>query len=292
MVLCFLIPDIIQERFQNEKYNEEFKQKIISEYNNGKTKSQIRKEYNIPFSTMNHWFNNQNSIFVGNVKYSEDIVNNVLNDYSNGYKIEELSNKYKIKTGTIYKWIKDNNISRDKGPKSLCENKTYFDDIDEELKAYFLGYIVADGNVSITNGQYALKITLQYRDRYIIEKLLTELHCSNKIRDFYQKSPTSNNTYRYSYVSIGNKHLVEALINLNVVPSKTFKEVIPNIKEEMLPHFIRGFFDGDGIACRTEKTYSFGFVGNKIILDQLKNILEWNNSLNPHVITNVEYIHC
>lgn len=104
--------------------------------------------------------------------------------------------------------------------------------------------------------------------------------------------------FRVTVCCLGNRHrgaerasslYAEALINLNVVPSKTFKEVIPNIKEEMLPHFIRGFFDGDGIACRTEKTYSFGFVGNKIILDQLKNILEWNNSLNPHVITNGIY---
>lgn len=268
-----------------KKYNKEFKDKIVNEFKNGKPKSVICKEYDISINTITHWINNENTIFVGNKKYDDNIVDTVLNDYINGNTVKQLSQKYSIRTGTIYSWIKKNNISRQKGPKSLCKNYTYFDNIDSELKAYFLGYIIADGNVSIINNQYAFKITLQYEDRYIIEKLKEQLCSLNRIRDFEQKSPTSDNVYKYSYLSIGNKHLVQSLIKLKVIPSKTFNEIIPEIDVNLLPHLIRGFFDGDGIAYKTDKGYSFGFVGNKNILNQIKNILGWENKLSPHFIT-------
>lgn len=270
-------------------YSKSFKDKIISEYNNGKTKSAIKREYDIPYSTMNHWINNENSIYVGNIKYSDEIVNNVLNEYKQGKTVPFISNKYQILSGTIYSWIKKAGISRQKGISSLCKNQEYFDNINTEMKAYFLGFIVADGNVSICNNQYALKITLQKQDRYVIEKMLDELQSKNTIRDFKQKSPTSDMVYDYSYVSIGNKHLVKSLIRLGVIPAKTFHETIPNISDNLMPHFIRGFFDGDGIAYKTNVGYGFGFVCNQEILEQIKMILNWNNVLTPHAITNGIY---
>lgn len=271
------------------KYSDEFKNKIISEYKNGKSKSQLKKEYNLSYNTMNHWINNENSIDVGNVKYSDEIVDIVLRDYMSGDSAVTIAQRYKIKTGTVYSWIKKAGVSRQKGPISLCKNYTYFDNIDTEMKAYFLGYIIADGNVSICKGQYAFKITLQYQDRYIIEKLVNELEAENHIRNFWQKSPTSDNVNQYSYVSIGNKHLVKSLMNLGIIPAKTFHETLPNIRPDLVRHMVRGFFDGDGIACKTEKTYCFGFIGNKQILTQLENILKWGNVFNPHVITNGIY---
>ena len=269
------------------KYEQEFKDKIVQEYKNGKSKAQIKKEYNLSFNTMNHWINNENSIDVGNVKYSDDIRKQVLNDYVNGLNVPTLSKKYLIKTGTIYSWTKQEGISRHRGKLSLCKNEDFFDNIDSELKAYMLGFIIADGNVSIYNNQYSLKIKIQYEDRYLLERLLKELDCTNTINnDIYQKSPTSDNIYRYSYVSITSKHLVESLIKLKVIPAKTGYEELPYIPEKFVRHMIRGFFDGDGVACCTDKTKSFGFVGNGKIIDQLKDILNWHDVYaEPHWVT-------
>lgn len=268
------------------KYEQEFKDKIVQEYLNGKSKTQIKKEYNLSFNTMNHWINNQNSIDVGNVKYSDDIKNEILEKYKLGMNVPELSKEYKIKTGTIYSWIKKEGISRHRGRQSLCKNETYFDVIDTEMKAYMLGFIIADGNVSIYNGQYSLKISIQYQDRYLLEKLKEELDCDNVINDFYQKSPTTENVHKYSYISISSKYLIESLIKLKVIPAKTGYEELPKIKDDLVRHMIRGFFDGDGIACYTEKSKSFGFVGNGKIIDQLKDILDWEDiNAEPHWIT-------
>ena len=261
----------------NNKYEQWFKDKIVKEYENGKTKSQLKKEYNLSFSTMNHWINNKDSINVGNVKYSDETKNKILSEYVLGLNVPELSKKYNINSGVIYKWIKQERISRHKGKQSLCKNENYFDDIDTELKAYMLGFIIADGNTSTYNGQYSLKIKIQYQDKYLLEKLLEELNCSNAINDLYQKSPTTDNIHRYSYVSISSKHLVQSLINLKVTPAKTGFEIFPIIREDLVRHMIRGFFDGDGVACCTDKTTSFGFIGNGNIINQLKNILSWED---------------
>ena len=268
------------------KYEQNFKDKIIQEYKDGKTKSQIKKEYNLSFSTMNHWINNESNNIVGNKKYSDDIKNKILDEYRNGLNVPKLANKYKIMSGTIYSWIKQAGISRHRGCQSKCKNEDYFDNIDTEMKAYMLGFIIADGNVSIYNGQYSLKISIQYQDRYLLEKLKKELDCSNAINDFCQKSPTTNNVHKYSYISITSKHLVESLIKLKVIPAKTGNEEFPVIKNELIRHMIRGFFDGDGISCFTNKSKSFGFVGNGKIISKLKEILNWHDiNEEPHWCT-------
>lgn len=261
------------------RHSEEFKRKIVEEYNNGKTKAQIKKEYDLSFNTMNHWINNQNSINVGNAKYSDEIKEKALQDYKDGLSIKEISEKYSIMSGTLYSWIKTLGLSRSKGVKSMCNNYTYFDVIDTEIKAYMLGFIIADGNVSTRNNQYSLKISLQRQDRYLLEKLLSELDCTNAINDYTKQTTFAKSEHDYSYISITNKHLVSALIELNVVPRKTGIEKFPLIKEDLIRHMIRGFFDGDGTACYTDKTRTFGFIGNKVIIDQIKVALngKWDD---------------
>ena len=40
---------------QYQRYDEDFKQSIVSLYNNGKTKSELSREYNISFSAIASW---------------------------------------------------------------------------------------------------------------------------------------------------------------------------------------------------------------------------------------------
>ena len=84
----------------------------------------------------------------------------------------------------------------------------------------------------------------------------------------------------------GRAQAVIELIKLKVIPAKTGYEELPYIPEKFVRHMIRGFFDGDGVACCTDKTKSFGFVGNGKIIDQLKDILNWHDVYaEPHWVT-------
>jgi DNA-binding transcriptional regulator WhiA len=46
------------------KYTEELIQKVLEDYNSGKNKSQLEKEYNISRSTIRYWIDNKDSIFI------------------------------------------------------------------------------------------------------------------------------------------------------------------------------------------------------------------------------------
>lgn len=52
-------------------------------------------------------------------------------------------------------------------------NNNYFDKIDTENKAYFLGLLYADGSNSIKNGK--ISIALQARDKDILNKMVQDM---------------------------------------------------------------------------------------------------------------------
>lgn len=108
---------------------------------------------------------------------------------------------------------------------------------------------MADGCVSIYNGQYSLKINISIKDKIIVENFLQDIHSANKIRIHTQKSPMSDKYNEYCYISLTSIHMCKSLINLGVIPNKSGHEIIPDIPKELVHHFIRGFFDGDGIVC-------------------------------------------
>ena len=124
--------------------------------------------------------------------------------------------------------------------KYTC-NESYFETIDTEDKAYWLGFIYADGNVH--SKETRLRIMLHTRDA---EHLFSFLNCI----DSNQKTNLRRiGEQEYIGVEIARMKLAKDLIEKGCVPSKTFKLQFPS--ESILPrnlqrHFIRGYFDGDG----------------------------------------------
>ena len=61
----------------------------------------------------------------------------------------------------------------------MIGREDYFDCIDSFDKAYYLGWIMADGNVSITNGQYSLKIHIAIKDKELIDNFFEKYSSIN-----------------------------------------------------------------------------------------------------------------
>ena len=146
-------------------------------------------------------------------------------------------------------------------------NENYFETIDTEHKAYFLGFIYADGCIHIerpanrTKPSYVFRIGLNVKDRETIVKLAEELNYP--IEKISLVKSTNSNALR-----IRNQKLFDDLYKQGVRPNKTVVGVeIPNLPNELIGHFIRGYFDGDG--CYSSKTMSI--LGHQ-------NLLEWINA--------------
>lgn len=129
-------------------------------------------------------------------------------------------------------------------------NHTFFDVIDNELKAYLLGFFYADGN--IRNDNY-ISLSISEKDKEIID-LFHETLCPRykvtKIAERKNKKTGFISKPMFS-ISFLSAHMRETLENYGITPSKTKNELkdLSFIPQHLMKHFIRGYWDGDGCSC-------------------------------------------
>lgn len=124
-------------------------------------------------------------------------------------------------------------------------NQSYFENIDTEDKAYFLGFIYADGSI-VTNKRNSLYLKLHTKDLHIIE---TFIKCIGG-----EMTPWKQKKRDIIQVSISGEKILNDLLKIGLHQNKTFTIKYPDINPELERHFIRGYFDGDGcIRVKTDK---------------------------------------
>jgi len=148
-------------------------------------------------------------------------------------------------------------------PRKYSLNENYFETIDTQDKAYWLGFLMGDGSVSNNYLQLHLKNTRENKRH--IEKFLWYLSANYRL--YYRDN------YGYSLVGVGitSNKLTRDLINHGIVPRKTYKAIFPIIDEHLNRHFIRGLFDADG--CFSQNKASF--VGNRELMEQLEGLFDF-----------------
>jgi len=146
-------------------------------------------------------------------------------------------------------------------------NKGYFKNIDTESKAYWLGFIYADGWIHESKTGSELGIQLKSTDYQHLEKFNCDL-CANVEISFGEKiivitnNPLPSYT-KYCKIRIHSKEIVRDLIKHNIFHDKTYNPSFPIIEDDKLfLHFIRGFLDGDGcISFSKGKNLAVKFIG-------------------------------
>jgi len=118
-------------------------------------------------------------------------------------------------------------------------NENFFEKIDNEKKAYILGFVYADGN-NKTQGS-GLSINLKYEDAEILEKIRDALESNALITE------RNINGHKQVHIDFNSYKLSRDLVKQGVEKNKTYKIVFPLfLDENLIRHFIRGYFDGDG----------------------------------------------
>lgn len=115
----------------------------------------------------------------------------------------------------------------------------FFDEIDTEEKAYWLGFITADGCIVSSND---LTINLQAADAGHLEKLSASLSSDYPVRlGPGSKSPRGNARWHANSIPV-----VSALGALGVTPRKSATATPWDGPADLMPHYWRGMVDGDG----------------------------------------------
>lgn len=117
-------------------------------------------------------------------------------------------------------------------------NKDFFKKWSSDM-AYVLGFMYADGNIVQTQrgGHY---IAIYSSDQKLLESMKKVMKSKHKIS---LRKETSGHVYR---IQIGSKEWFTDLGRLGLVTNKTSRMLLPDIPEQFLGDFVRGYFDGDG----------------------------------------------
>lgn len=152
----------------------------------------------------------------------------------------------------------------------LALNVDYFKKIDSNDKAYWLGFICADGNIKKTNN----KVSLISKDLEVIEGFKEAIGAEHTISKRKTFDKRTNKTYIAYSIQIGNEIFTQHLINLGVTSNKTDVLEFPKIDEKYYSYFIAGLFDGDGSISNTKyNKLRISLISTKEILDFISNFL-------------------
>ena len=122
-----------------------------------------------------------------------------------------------------------------------------FSAIDTPEKAYWLGFLNADGTiVGVNPGNLALQCSLARKDRAHLVKLRSFLGIEREIWDY--EARTIGDVLRpYSRLICQERPVVIDLARLGILPNKTGAEKPwADGPEHLMPHYWRGMVDGDG----------------------------------------------
>lgn len=263
--------------------------KIIELYLNNPELSnkQIAEQFQISVSTVSRIARINNlPRRVGNsgTRLSKEQIEEIKTQYSKGIPLITLQKEYNISYDRIKNLLKDcENISSAKRLNpNLIEN--YFENIDSEDKAYWLGWIISDGAITYQpeKSKFQLEITLKEEDEHILHLLEQDLGVQNKVY-------TSNKIYKR--FSLGSKNIIKNLVDLGVTQNKTFTVKVPSFDKQYNAAFLRGLFDGDGgftvyTRATGQKCMELSFCGNEYIVSWiLSTLLEDIPDLTKNSIT-------
>jgi hypothetical protein len=153
-------------------------------------------------------------------------------------------------TGHYMRWLRHGDPEGGRYRYRL--NEEFFDSIATEAKAYWLGFITADGCVRAgragANGWQVnqLYVKLKAPDAGHLEKLRADLAAEAPVLFV----PQAGQAGPAAAIAFSSVHLTQSLIRLGVTPRKSLTATPWGGPAHLMRHYWRGMFDGDGTIVK------------------------------------------
>lgn len=210
--------------------------------------------------------------------------------YNDGASFTELSRLFNCSLTGIRDFLVENRYIKSRGNKDITGkdynkrhscNDSFFDKIDSEKKAYWLGYLFADGYNNekenfVSFSQSEPQEEMVYRFKEDLEATQPISIISSRTNTIRGKEITSKPAHRIKIIS---KQLSDDLAKHGCIQAKTFTITFPNIDDQFKSHFVRGYFDGDGSVTNVKDTTGtkaqFNIIGTlDLLLGIQKELVE------------------
>ena len=212
-----------------------------------------------------------------------------------GWTIKQIEKKYKSGHGNISRMLDEMGVKKKFWlSKNRLLKEDYFENIDCPEKAYYLGLLFTDGNISPDSENIRapmVRIELVETDIDILERLKKDLKSESTLK-YNKRANREHATYAFG---IRNQKIADDLAKWNIVPNKTYEvdEII--IPENYKIDFLRGFIDGDGSLYWSNNSFHINVcghsrniigqiadLGNELIGKEKKTGIQCNNGVNRY----------
>lgn len=244
--------------------NKEIIDKVISLRKQKVGYKKIARELNLTFGQVS-------DILINNGLYShvtmpdEETIKVLIDNYNN-HSVKELSKMTGIGQERIMSILKIKQVKlRPFGSHKNYYNNinhNYFKVINDEHKAYWLGFLYADGYNN--EKLYQVEMTLKYEDKYILEELKKDCESIYDIK--YKEVNLNGKVFPCNRLTLYSKEISKDLKKLGCMQKKSLIIKFPTeeqVPDNLIHHFMRGYFDGNGCIS-----------GNNFMLNSTKDFLD------------------
>ena len=208
----------------------------------------------------------------GKIQWTDEQKEYILDQYiNNNASMSGLGKKFSCDKDAIKKILKDNGIHIKSKKELYSRDSHFFDEIDTNEKAYWLGFFYADGCVAAPTASNPYLVELGSKDKEHLEKFKSAIKANNKVTKAIVRG------CEYYQFNIQDEQLHSSLIKHGCIPQKSkILTKLPDISKEFFGDFLRGYFDGDGCLYheKARNVFRVSFVSGSLpFLQELQHAL-------------------
>ena len=165
--------------------------------------------------------------------------------YRSGASICQLAETFGVSPQAVYQFLRREGTPI--RPLSVSHtryrcNHAFFQVVNTEATAYWLGFLSADGHISPRKRSVdVLTLTLSTHDQTHLDHFKQAISAEHPVRVYITKKG-----FGYCRLAIASQELVDDLATLGIGPLKRHRLSFPTVPSHLIHHFMRGYFDGDG----------------------------------------------
>lgn len=181
-------------------------------------------------------------------------INKIAADYRKGTTLSVIAAKYGCSEWSAKHRLLQAGIKlRRRGPKrTYTLREDFFEEVETESQAYWLGFLLADARVArTTRGNWICRLDLATIDRPHIVKLAKAVGSNAPIKPGHDGAS--------AFIDLCSAKFCKALVDLECGPQKTGLHGTPEIHVDLQHHFYRGFSDGDGSLYYIPQLYAWRY---------------------------------
>lgn len=187
--------------------------------------------------------------------------------------LTSISKKLKISRDSLTRIVKEIYGENFNLRRKFYLDENYFLEINSNEKAYWLGFLAADGYIN----KNELILELQESDKEHLMKFGNTISQGLNVRKIIHHHKEKDFThYRVSFRS---GRTIENLNKQGVFQNKSLILSPPNLEKQYIPYWILGYMDGDGCLFKAKDRLKINFTGTKEVLVWIKEYFNSNNQV-------------